>query len=109
MVKQGEGEAVNLGFDGIVPNFIGHLFTQKSVKLQEFCAIVGLVQTPHGRIMANLFEARDGLAANALGRGFGRDEFGMGRFELFEFGPKGVVFHVGDDGACLNIVEAVVV
>ena len=59
--------------------------------------------------MAHLFKPRNGITADALRRGFGGDEFGMSGLKLFEFGPEGVVLHVGDDRTRFNIVEAVMV
>ena len=55
-----------------------------------------------------MFESFEGFAADALGRGVGVGEVGVGFFEVFEFAEEDVVFGVGDFGLGLGVVEPVV-
>ena len=58
--------------------------------------------------MGRLDEAVAGLAADALGGGVWRDEFGMGRFERAQAIVESIVIGVGELGRVEHIVEMLV-
>ncbi len=53
-------------------------------------------------------ESGERLPADPLGGGIGRDQLGMGGFELLQFAVEGVVVGVGDLGGVEHVVAILV-
>ena len=81
-VEQGKREAVELELADVAYLFAaGQGFAHASIPGTQIGLTVGIVEREHGAGVGRLDEAVAGLAADALGRGVGRDEFGMRGFE----------------------------
>src|SRR5262249_23014884 len=75
--------------------------------LAQLVGVVGVVDGQHRDTMPHFLEAGDGLSADALRGTVGRDEVGVGGFELLEFVEKAVELAVGNLRPGLDIVEVV--
>ena len=107
LVEQGEGDAIDFGFDHIVPGLVGQLAVKERVEVDEIVAGVGLVEAHHGRAVANLLEGGEGRAADALRGRVGGEPLGVRSLEGFELSIERVIVGVADLGARVDIVEAV--
>ena len=115
-VEQGNGDAVDLGFDGDGDVLAFEVFLEALIEIDEFLLGAGgsgffhglgteledVVDAEHRDGVADLLEALDGRAADALGGGVRVVEFGVLVFEVFEFAEELVVLGVGDFGSGLG-------
>lgn len=79
-IAGGHGEAVELEFGDVLEGLAGEEFADAAVKIEEFAFVERVIEREHGGAMGQLDEAFAGGAADALGGGVWRDEFGVGGF-----------------------------
>ena len=120
-IEQGNGDAVDLGLDGDRDVVALEVFLEAAVEIDEFLFGAGgsgffhrlgaefedVVDAEHGDGVADLLEALDRRAADALGDRVRGAEFGVFCFQSFEFAVEAVELGVGDFGISL-VVELVV-
>lgn len=120
-IEEGHGDPVDLGLDGDRHVVALEVFLQAAVEIDELLLGAGgagffdrlgaeledVVDAEHGDGVADLLEACDGCAADALGDGVRGAEFGVTCFEGFEFAVEAVELGVGDFGISL-VVKLVV-
>ncbi len=107
---QGEGEAVKFEFADVLDLLGGGEAGFEAIGPgAEVRLVVGVVEREHGAGVGEFGEAVFGLAADALGRGVGGDEVGVGGLEEFEAVHEGVVLGVGQLGGVKDVVEVLMV
>lgn len=104
----GNGETVDLGFDGEGGLLSCEAFGYAGKKLAQFGFAVGVVEALHADGVGNGPKGVERGAADFTGGGVLVDELRMGFFEVGKFAVEAVVGGVGDFGLGLNVVEEVV-
>ncbi len=115
-VIQGDGDAIDFGFEGDGDVLATEVFLEACVESDEFgfwgygvFEFEDVIDAEHRDGVGDLGEAFERFGADALGGGVGIGEVRVFFFEVFEFAEEFVVIGVGDFGLCLGVVEVVVV
>ena len=110
-VAQVHREAVDLWLDEPCERLAGEqLFHAHDPFAQRVDAVLReeIVERKHRHRVAHAFETGRRLFPDTPRRRVGRDQPGVGVFEVAEFAEKGVVFRVGNRGRGFVVVAAVV-
>ena len=105
----GDGESVDLGFDGEGGLLSCEAFVYAGKKIGQFSFTVGIVEALHANGVGDGAKRVEGGAANFAGRGIFVDKLRMGFFKFGKFAVEPVVSGVGDLGLGLDVVKEVVV
>ncbi len=103
-VNDRDAQAVDLELAHVGDLPAGEELADPVVELFEFPGRVDVVDAHHRRRMADGGEAVEGFPPDALGRGIGRDQARIGRFEGLELLDQGVELGVGDLRIALDVV-----
>ena len=104
----GDGESVDLGFDGEGGLLSCEAFGYAGKKLAQFGFAVGVVEALHADGVGNGPKGVERGAADFTGGGVLVDELRMSFFEVRKFAVEAVVGGVGDFGLGLDVVEKIV-
>jgi hypothetical protein len=121
-IEQGDGYAVDLGFDGDRDVVALEVLLEAAIEIDELLLGAGgsgffdrlgaeledVVDAEHGDGVLDLLEALDGCATDAEGGRVRLVELWVFGFEGFEFAEETVVFRVGDFRLGLAVIEPVV-
>jgi hypothetical protein len=105
----GDGEPVDLGFDGEGGLLSCEAFAYAGKKIDQFTFAVGIVETLHADGVGDGTKGVEGGAADFPGGGIFVDELWMGFFEFGKLAVESIVGGVGDLGLGLDVVKEVVV
>ena len=105
----GDGESVDLGFDGEGGLLSCEAFAYAGKKIGQFSFAVGIVEALHADGVGDGAKGVERGAADFTGGGIFVDELRMGFFEFGKFAVETVVGGVGDLGLGLDVVKKVVV
>ena len=105
----GDGESVDLGFDGEGGLLSCEAFGYAGKEIGQFSFAVGIVEALHANGVGDGTKGIERGAADFTGGGIFVDELRMGFFEVGKFAVEAVVSGVGDLGLGLDVVKKVVV
>ena len=109
LVEERDAQAVHLGLADVLEVRARQRAPETGLELLELGGVHGVVEREHGDLVLDGGEDLHGLARHALGGAVGRDEVRVRLLQRPELPHEAVVLGVGDLGAVLGVVEAVVV